>query len=114
MKVLMVAPYLYPEAGGVESYVYNISKRMVERGFDVTILCSTRDRIDEKKDLDGIKVIRQRPNFILSNTPIRLDLFFTMSKLVKENDFNIINAHTPVPFYADVAAMVSKIQKIPF
>ena len=114
MKILMVAPYLYPEVGGLESYVYNISKRMVERGFDVTILCSTRDRIDEKKDLDGIKVIGLRPNFILSNTPIRLDLFFTMSKLVKENDFNIINAHTPVPFYADVAAMVSKIQKIPF
>jgi len=114
MKILTVAPYLYPEAGGVESYAYNISKRMVERGFDVTILCSTRDGIDEKKDLDGIKVIRQRPNFILSNTPIRLDLFFTMSKLVKENDFDLINAHTPVPFYADVAAMVSKRYKIPF
>lgn len=114
MKILTVAPYLYPEAGGVESYAYNISKRMVERGFDVIILCSTRDGIDEKKDLDGIKVIRQRPNFILSNTPIRLDLFFTMSKLVKENNFDLINAHTPVPFYADVAAMVSKRYKIPF
>ena len=114
MKILTVTPYLYPEAGGVESYAYNISKRMVERGFDVIILCSTRDGIDEKKDLDGIKVIRQRPNFILSNTPIRLDLFFTMSKLVKENNFDLINAHTPVPFYADVAAMVSKRYKIPF
>jgi len=114
MKILVVAPYLYPEAGGMESYAYNISKRMVEKGVDVTILCSTRDKTDKTEFIDGIKVIRQKPNFILSNTPIRFDLFFTMSKLVKDGNFDLINAHTPVPFYADVAAMVSKIHKIPF
>ena len=114
IKLLLITPYFYPESGGLESYTYNISKRMVKKGFDVTILCSTRDKIDENENLDGIKVIRQKPNFILSNTPIRFNLFFTMSKLVKENDFDLINAHTPVPLYADVAAMVSKRHKIPF
>jgi len=114
MKILVVAPYLYPEAGGLERYAYNISKRLVEKGFDVTVLCSTRDKTDKTEFIDGIKVIRQKPNFILSNTPIRFNLFFTMSKLVKENNFDLINAHTPVPFYADIAAVVSKKYKIPF
>jgi len=114
IKLLLITPYFYPESGGLESYAYNISKGLVEKGFDVTILCSTRDKTDKTEFIDGIKVIRQKPNFIFSNTPIRFNLFFKMSKLVKENDFDLINAHTPVPFYADVAAMVSKIHKIPF
>jgi len=114
LKLLLITPYFYPESGGLESYAYNISKGLVEKGFDVTILCSTRDKNDKTEFIDGIKVIRQKPNFILSNTPIRFNLFFTMSKFIKENNFDLINAHTPVPFYADIAAMVSKIHKIPF
>lgn len=87
---------------------------MIEKGHKVTVLCSTRNNENSIEYIDGIKVIRQKPNFILSNTPIRFDLFVKMSTLVRKNKFDLINAATPVPFYSDVASLVSKIYKIPF
>jgi glycosyltransferase involved in cell wall biosynthesis len=110
----MVCPYFFPDPGGLQNYAYNISKKMIEKGHKVTVLCSTRNNENSIEYIDGIKVIRQKPNFILSNTPIRFDLFVKMSTLVRKNKFDLINAATPVPFYSDVASLVSKIYKIPF
>lgn len=114
LNILMVCPYFFPEPGGLQNYAYNISKKMVEKGHKVTVLCSTRNNEDSIEYIDGIKVIRQKPSFILSNTPIRLDLFFKMSRLLRKTRFDLINAATPVPFYSDIASLVSKIYKIPF
>lgn len=110
----MVCPYFFPEPGGLQNYAYNISKKMVEKGHKVTVLCSTRSNDNSIDYIDGIKVIRQKPNFILSNTPIRFDLFIRMSILIRQNKFDLINAATPVPFYSDIASLASKIYKIPF
>ena len=61
MKVLMVTPYFYPEVGGVENYVYNISKNLTKSGFvtenplytvekmmDVVVRMKTREICTEK------------------------------------------------------------------
>ena len=114
MKILMVIPYFYPEAGGAENYTHNIAKRLTKKGFDITILCSSRNKINKEEIIDGIKVIRQKPSFVVSATPIKLNLYFTISKLLKENDFHLLISYTPVPFYVDIAAIISKKFKIPF
>ena len=31
MKTMVVAPYFYPKIGGIENYVYNISKGLKEK-----------------------------------------------------------------------------------
>ncbi len=114
MNILIVTPYFYPEGGGLEQYAYNISKRLIKKGFHVTVLCSTKKGKDITETIDGIHIMRQKPDFIISNTPVKFNLFFEMSKLARENDFDLINAHTPVPYYADVAALVSRRYDIPF
>ena len=114
MKILMVCPYFYPDSGGVENYVYNISKGLVKKGYNITVLCATKEGQDKTEILDGIKVIRQKPDFIISNTAIRLNLYFTLSKLLKKEKFDLVNAHTPVPYYADIASYASKKNKVPF
>ncbi|KKI00371.1 hypothetical protein EO95_13935 [Methanosarcina sp. 1.H.T.1A.1] len=114
LNILMVCPYFFPELGGLENYEYNVAKQMVRKGHNVTVLCSTRNDVDSIEQIYGIKVIRHKPNFTFYNTPIRFDLFFKMSKLVKDNGYDIINGVTPVPFYAEVASIVSKIYKVPF
>lgn len=114
MKILMVIPYFYPKAGGAENYAHNVAKRLTEKGFDITILCSSKNKINKEEIIDGIKIIRQKPNFIISATPIKLNLYFTISKLLKENNFHLLISYTPVPFHADIAALISKKFKIPF
>ena len=114
MKILLIMPYFLPDRWGGVNYAYNIAKILVEKGHDITVLCSDHEKENEEKIIDGIRIVRLKPDFILSNTPLKFNLPFKMSKLIKENNFDLINAHTPVPFYADVAAMVSKRYKIPF
>lgn len=40
MKILQVTNRFYPSLGGVETHVLEISKRMVKKGHEVTVLCS--------------------------------------------------------------------------
>jgi len=114
INILIVIPYFYPEAGGAENYTYNVAKRLTKKGFDITIVCSSRNKINKEEIIDGIKVIRQKPSFVVSATPIKLNLYFTISKLLKENDFHLLISYTPVPFYVDIAAIISRKFKIPF
>jgi glycosyltransferase involved in cell wall biosynthesis len=114
MKVLIVTPYFCPEGGGLENYIYNVSKGLMKRGCEITILCSTKKGKDKEENFDGIRVIRQKPHFIFSNTPVKFDLIFDMIKLIRENDFDLVNAHMPVPYYGDVAAIASRLCRKPF
>ena len=114
MKILMICPYFYPNSGGMENYAYNIAKGLVKKEHSITVLCATKEGQDKTETLDGIKIIRQKPDFIISNTPIKLNLYFTISKLLKNEKFDLVNAHTPVPFYADMANYASKKCRVPF
>ena len=40
MRIAMVTEYAYPILGGVPEHVHNLSKEMVARGHDVTVLTS--------------------------------------------------------------------------
>lgn len=113
-KLLIVSPYFYPEIGGAENYSYNIAKGLVKKGFKVTVLCSTKLGKDKTETIDGINVIRQKPDFIVSNTPVKFNLYFTVSKLLREEKFDLVNSHTPVPYYADMACYAAKRANVRF
>ncbi|MBC7095415.1 glycosyltransferase family 4 protein [Thermococcus sp.] len=111
MKILVVSPYFYPEGGGLERYAYEMAKDLSVQN-EVIVVCSTKEkeRIDR---IDNIKVLRKKPDLILSNTPIRFLLPFELLSLMKKKDFDLIIAHTPVSFFADVASLVAKLLKRP-
>jgi len=53
MKVMMIAPYFYPRIGGLENYVYNISKLLIQKyGIDVSVICSNWNRESWKGDIN--------------------------------------------------------------
>jgi glycosyltransferase involved in cell wall biosynthesis len=58
-NILMVTPRFFPEMGGIETHVYEVSRRLVDRGCGVTVL--TTDRSGERprqEILHGTKIIR--------------------------------------------------------
>ncbi|NJE12897.1 glycosyltransferase family 4 protein [Thermococcus sp. LS2] len=111
MRILMVSPYFYPEGGGLERYAYEMAKELSKEN-EVVVICSTkRESRDEK--IGKIKILRKKPNFILSNTPIRFFLPFELLAMMKRKNFDLIIAHTPVPFFADVASLVARLLKKP-
>lgn len=113
MKILATTPYFYPEGGGLENYAYNIFRNLVKQGHKVVVFCSTKKGIDRTDNIDGIVVNRLKPDIIISNTPIRANLFSILSRELK-NGYDIVNSHTPVPYFAEVAALAAYRRKIPY
>jgi len=111
MKILIVTPYFPPRGGGVEHYTYNISKNLLDMGHEITVITSANKSAEEDH---GIMIIRIKSRVSISNTPIDLTLVSSISNILRKETFDVVNAHTPVPFYADMAAIASKRMKVPF
>lgn len=112
MKVVIVIPYFYPRVGGAEVYTLNIARRLQSLGWTVVVV--TTGNYDSKKIaiFDGIKIYRLNSSFTLSNTPIGFGWRRKLIQIFKDEQPDIINAHTPVPYLADIAERASKA--IPF
>jgi glycosyltransferase involved in cell wall biosynthesis len=110
-KVLLVTPYFHPHIGGVESYTAQLAVRLSALGWTVVIV-TTGNAGDGQERLDGIRIYRLRPAATLSNTPVGIGWRRRLSAILETEQPDIINAHTPVPYLADVAQRCSG--SIPF
>jgi glycosyltransferase involved in cell wall biosynthesis len=102
MKIMMVTPYFYPKIGGLENYALNIAKGLKN---DHTIVVVTSNHESNKLVIDkveGMKVYRLPAWFKVSNTPINPLWYFQIKRIIKDEKPDVINAHTPVPFIADI------------
>jgi len=111
---MLVCPYYPPHIGGAENYVYNIAKGLSQT-HDWKVIVITSNRQDKRLQTTlegGITVYRLPSLFTFSNTPINPFWYFQIRKIIQQEHPDLINAHTPVPFIADIAALAN--QKIPF
>jgi glycosyltransferase involved in cell wall biosynthesis len=60
LRVLMVCPRYLPELGGIETHVYEVTRRLSELGsFEITVLATDRSRqLPRKEAIEGISVLR--------------------------------------------------------
>lgn len=118
MKTMVVTPYFYPHMGGVQKYVYEITTRLQRQfGHDLTIVCSNwhqEDTAITTDSIDGLEVIRLPYQFKVSSTPVSLAWKRMLSEVIRSESPDVINGHMPVPFIADVAALVSSRMQIPY
>ena len=113
MRILLVAPYFPPKIGGLENYSYNIATYLRDRGHRVTIVTSNHIAGRYTFELmDGLRVHRIPYLFRISNTPYSPTWHRIIGRIIRQENPDIINAHTPVPLMADVAERVRR--DIPF
>src|SRR5258706_8385452 len=107
MKLLVVTPYFYPKIGGLENYAYNFCIGLKKRyKWDIVVITSNhKNKKDIVEKINGLKIYRLAPMFKLSNTPVNPFWYLKIKKILKSEKPNFINAHTPVPFIADMAAL---------
>ena len=61
LSILMVADFFYPDTvGGSGIVVYELSKRLVERGYNVIVLTRCVNNLPMQEIIDGIKVFRYK------------------------------------------------------
>jgi len=49
----------HPQAGGAEEYVFQISRRLIKKGHEVTLLAERPPGLPYKEEIDGIGIIRK-------------------------------------------------------
>ena len=98
LRICMVASEFPPNSGGVGYYVYNLSRKLVEKKNDVTVITRKRDSNEMALEfVDGI-CVRRIPYFPIYPFHAALLVVF-INKLLKslEREFDIVHMHTPWP-----------------
>lgn len=91
----MVISTPFPPEEGIGYYVYNLSKKMIEKGHKVTVITKGKLKI-EKINFDGICVFKVP---FIPLYPFHISIYgYFINKMLKkiENNFDIIHIHTPL------------------
>jgi len=124
MKILQVSHSFYPcfEAGGVVKVCYEISRALVKRGHQVTVVttdgCSRRLNIKTNCDLnvEGIHVwyFRNISNYLRTKLKIASPYFLPLYLKKNIRDFNVIHIHEHRTILAVLVNYYAKKYKIPY
>jgi glycosyltransferase involved in cell wall biosynthesis len=111
MKIVQVCPRYYPDIGGVETHVQEISERLAKRGFEVEVLCTDpTGKRREREVINGVSVRRFR-SFAPNNA------FFFAPQIylhLKRVNCDLIHAHSYHALPAFFAAMAKDDRRFVF
>jgi glycosyltransferase involved in cell wall biosynthesis len=104
LRVLMVSASYFPNTGGLETHVYEVGRRLVQAGIEVTVLTTdTSGRLPEVEKSEGIEILRVR------SWPTNKDYFFApgIYRVITRGSWDLIHCqgyHNLVPPLAMLAA----------
>lgn len=109
MKIVQTPVRFYPFIGGVENYVYYLSRELVNLDHDVKVVCANEPKSDFEDKIEGIEISRLPYISKIANTNITLNLPFKLNR----EDFDIMHTHIPTPWSADWSRIISKRKNKP-
>jgi glycosyltransferase involved in cell wall biosynthesis len=110
-RVLMVTPRYFPYMGGTETHVYEVGRRLVQEGIDVTILTTMpQTPLPRETQSEGMRIVRV-PVLLKNN-----DLYAApeMYSFIKQGEWDVVHCqgiHTVVP---PVAMLAAKNAHLPY
>ncbi|MFA6296229.1 MAG: glycosyltransferase family 4 protein [Patescibacteria group bacterium] len=111
-KSLFLTYFFPPERGGIQNYLYNICKRLPSDKVVVWAPINSNASDFDKKQ--GFKIIRKSYNSSLRMFGLSsVDYFFTLRKIVKENEVKVIHCGHIHPM-GMTAYLAKKILHIPY
>ncbi len=110
LKVLQTPVRFYPFIGGVEKYVYYISKELVKYDdCDVKVICANEPDTIDQEVYHNINIQRLKYFGKIANTNITLSL----PKVLYNEEFDIIHTHVPTPWSSDWSNIITRIKNKP-
>jgi glycosyltransferase involved in cell wall biosynthesis len=109
MRVLQVVNDFFPDPGGVQRVVLELSKALIQRGVKVKVVSTTQPPNGEHGMVDGLPVTYTGHLFRVSQAQISLSLLRRL--MVEEAD--VVHTHLPYPWSADWAALIGKLRGCP-
>jgi glycosyltransferase involved in cell wall biosynthesis len=110
-RVLMAAVRYYPFMGGVETHIYEVGRRLVEHGLDLTVITHDPDgKLPAEETVNGVKIIR------VGGFPKIRD--FTISpelvKRIKSGEWDIVHAQCYHALFSPLAMLTALQAHIPY
>ncbi|MFI9270096.1 glycosyltransferase family 4 protein [Kitasatospora sp. NPDC052896] len=105
--VLLATPYFPPDTGGVEQYTWQLARQLRTRhGYRVVVAATASDGAGpgRHEEPDGVVVHRLPAPLRVSRTPLGTGWRQALRELVRSEEVDLVNAHAPVPLFADAAA----------
>jgi glycosyltransferase involved in cell wall biosynthesis len=109
MKILQTPVRFYPFIGGVENYVYNLSRELVELGESISVVCANEPTAGQRESVKGFDVRRLSYPGKIANTNITPGLPLELLR----SDFDIIHTHIPTPWSADWSCLAARAKGKP-
>ena len=115
-KILIFAGYFYPHLGGSERIIYELSKRLVKRGYEIDIITCNVENVLGYEELDGICIYRLPSWNILGATypipkPTLTTLKILWELLRKKHD--LINTQIRFMATSFLGLVFAEIKRIP-
>ncbi|MDV2481671.1 glycosyltransferase family 4 protein [Methanoculleus sp. Wushi-C6] len=110
MRVAQVTPYFLPHNGGMEMYVYNLSKNLINEGHTVEVITANVPEGRSVEVMDGILVRRLKCLGEPLRNPLVPSIFLLLNELKK---FDVIHIHNVYSFTALSFPILKKFCKIP-
>ena len=109
-QIVQVVSYFPPHLGGMENAVLEITNKLSESKYKVSVYTSD---IGIKRSLKNVRnfKVNYLSSIEIAHTPIIFSLFF---KLVSLSENSLIHLHISQAYTPEVVYLVSKIKKIPY
>lgn len=112
MKIIQTPARFPPHTGGVEQYTYILSKKLVEQGHEVTVLCANEpEQAATRTTYEGIDVVRIDDIGKIAQTNLTPRLPVELHRAVRDAD--LVHTHLPTPWTADVSVVIAKLHGVP-
>ena len=110
MRIVQVAPFFHPHAGGVESHVRSLAREFAREGHDVTVVTSRfQPSLARDERMEGYRVLRTRTLGIAFNTPFDIGT----SGVLRGLDADVVHLHYPPPFTSFFATRGLQRRNVP-
>jgi len=115
-RILIFAAYFYPHVGGYEKIVYELSRRLVQNGYEIDILTCNTEKVLAYEELDSMHIYRLPCwNALNSTYPIPkpcLTSFKILRRLLRKN-YDVIHTQTRFFITSFLGLIFAKLNRAP-
>jgi glycosyltransferase involved in cell wall biosynthesis len=115
-RILIFAAYFHPHIGGYEKIVYELSRRLVQSGYEIDILTCNTEKAPAFEELDGIRIYRLPCwNALNSLYPIPKPCptsFRILRRLLRKN-YDVIHTQTRFFVTSFLGLIFAKLKRTP-
>jgi glycosyltransferase involved in cell wall biosynthesis len=115
-RILIFAAYFHPHIGGYEKIVYELSRRLVQSGYEIDILTCNTEKAPAYEELDSIHIYRLPCwNALNSLYPIPkpYPTSFRILRILLLKNYDVVNTQTRFFITSFLGLIFAKLKKTP-